>query len=94
MKLPHCTKPCGECPFRADSMEGWLGEDRMRGILEQGSFTCHKTNKGLQCAGHMIIRGEQNDFVALANGMGIDLDLSGQELIFQNESDLIAHHAY
>ena len=94
MKLPHCTKPCGECPFRTDSMEGWLGEERMSGILEQGSFTCHKTNKGLQCAGHMIIKGEQNDFVALANHMGIDLDLSGQELIFQNESDLIADHAY
>ena len=75
-------------------MEGWLGEERMSGILEQGSFTCHKTNKGLQCAGHMIIKGEQNDFVALANGMGIDLDLSGKELVFQNESDLIAHHAY
>ena len=94
MKLPHCTKPCGECPFRTDSMEGWLGEERMSGILEQGSFTCHKTNKGLQCAGHMIIKGEQNDFVALANGMGIDLDLSGKELVFQNESDLIAHQAY
>ena len=94
MKLPHCTKPCGECPFRTDSMGGWLGEERMSGILEQRSFTCHKTNKGLQCAGHMIIKGEQNDFVALANHMGIDLDLSGQELIFQNESDLIAHHAY
>lgn len=75
-------------------MEGWLGEDRMSEILKQGSFTCHKTNKQLQCAGHMIIRGEQNDFVATANAMGIALNLSGQELIFQNESDLISHHAY
>jgi hypothetical protein len=75
-------------------MKGWLGKDRMSDILQQGSFTCHKTNKGLQCAGHMIIKGEQNDFVRLANGMGINLDLSGQELIFQNEAYLIAHHAY
>ena len=42
----------------------------------------------------MIIKGEQNGFVALANHMGIDLDLSGKELVFQNESDLIAHQAY
>jgi hypothetical protein len=75
-------------------MAGWLGEDRMNGILQQGSFTCHKTNKKLQCAGHMIIKGGENTFVALANRMNIQLDLSGQELIFQNEADLIAHHAY
>ncbi len=75
-------------------MEGWLGEERMEEILGSQSFTCHKTNKGLQCAGHMIIKGGNNAFVALANRMNIQLDLSGQELIFQNEADLIAHHAY
>jgi len=75
-------------------MKGWLGAARMKDILNQGSFTCHKTNQALQCAGHMIIRGERNDFVQLANRLGHPLNLSGKELIFETEEELINHHDY
>lgn len=74
-------------------MPGWLGAERMRGILDAGSFTCHKTKKALQCAGHMIVRGEKNYFVALAKSLNIALDLSGASLVFQNEDELIEHHS-
>lgn len=45
------TKPCGgecNCPFRKDSLMGWLGKTRaeeiVRGLYEEDStFACHKT---------------------------------------------------
>ncbi len=44
-KLP-CTKtPCSNCPFRKDTLDGWLGEDRMREMLNADSFVCHKKNR-------------------------------------------------
>lgn len=92
--LPNCHKPCKDCPFRKDSMKGWLGAARMKDILNQGSFTCHKTNQALQCAGHMIIRGERNDFVQLATRLRHPLNLSGKELIFETEEELINHHSW
>jgi len=45
----NLKKPCSNCPFRRDSMKGWLGEDRAQEIshditTEQKTFSCHKTN--------------------------------------------------
>lgn len=40
----------------------------------------------------MIIKGDKNDFVALAKTLGIHLRLNGQVLIFDSEDDLIEHH--
>ena len=41
--LPYMKSPCADCPFRKDSLKGWLGADRMEEILGQESFVCHKT---------------------------------------------------
>ena len=89
--LPNCKKPCKQCPFRLDSLQGWLGGERMAEILEQDSFVCHK-KKHLQCAGHMLINGEENGFVKLAKRMKIDIELSGNELIFNSKQECIEHH--
>ena len=94
MNLPNMKKPCANCPFRKDSLAGWLGKDRMTEILEQDSFTCHKTNKQMQCAGHMIILEERNHFYELAVRLNFDLGLSGQELVFESEEDCINHHTH
>lgn len=91
--LPNCKKPCKNCPFRKDTLKGWLGSDRMESILNQGSFVCHKNND-LQCAGHMIIKKEENDFFRQARQFGIDLGLKGQDLIFEHEEDCINHHSF
>lgn len=64
----------------------------MREILKARVFTCHKTDKKQQCAGHMLIKGEANDFVAFAQFLGAELKLSGRELIFDTEQDCINHH--
>jgi len=60
--------------------------------LKQDSFVCHKKTD-LQCAGHMLMNGENNGFVRLAKGMGLSLKLSGRELVFKSSSACIEHHA-
>lgn len=90
-RLPNVKKPCKNCPFRKDTLRGWLGSDRMTEILESQSFVCHKKTD-LQCAGHMLVNGQQNDFVRLAGRLGIKLDLSGAELVFDSAEECIQHH--
>ena len=92
--LPCTTTPCRDCPFRMDSTPQWLGKERMEEILNAGSFTCHKTNKALQCAGHMLLKEEANDFVRLARRVGHALKLTGRALVFKTEQDCIKHHSH
>lgn len=91
--LPNVKKPCAQCPFRKDSLKGWLGGERMEEILNQDSFICHK-KKHLQCAGHMLINGTDNGFVRLANRLNINLELSGQELVFDTREKCVSHHEF
>ncbi len=90
-RLPHQKKPCVQCPFRKDILEGWLGAERMTQILETDSFVCHKKT-GSQCAGHMLLIGDENAFVRLAKVLNIDLALSGRELVFDTKQDCNTHH--
>lgn len=91
--LPNVKKPCQNCPFRKDALQGWLGEERMKEILSQRTFVCHKKTH-LQCAGHMLIKGRENDFVDLASRLGIELELSGRELVFDTEKECIERHKH
>jgi hypothetical protein len=92
MILPSMKRPCNRCPFRKDTLEGWLGEQRMAGILSVDTFVCHKkTDK--QCAGHTLIKGKENTFVALADKLNLDTQLGGQELVFDTKQECIDHHA-
>jgi len=72
-------------------MPGWLGGERMKEILDAKSFVCHKRTT-LQCAGHMLIKGPENDFVMLAARLQIDTGVKGRELIFETASECIKHH--
>lgn len=97
IKLPYMNAPCSDCPFRKDSLQGWLGKKRMTSILQSHSFVCHKTTNKTdsdrrQCAGHMIIKGDENKFVYLAKRLRIPLDLRGKDLIFESEQECIKHH--
>lgn len=94
MSLPNVKKPCSNCPFRKDSLKGWLGRERMREILDQETFVCHKTldTERLQCAGHMLMKGDENAFVRLANQLNMPLKLSGHELVFETDQECIDHH--
>lgn len=102
--LPNMKKPCANCPFRKDSCKGWLGKERMTEILNADSFVCHKTvnheldkdmdNDRKQCAGFMLIKGEESSFVKLAKLMNIDTGITGKELVFETKEDCINHHEF
>ena len=92
-KIPCMKSPCKDCPFRKDCLEGWLGSERMEGILNESSFVCHK-DTSLQCAGHMLIKKDDNSFVRMANRLHINLYLKGDDLIFDTEIECIEHHKY
>lgn len=95
----YVKKPCKDCPFRKDSMKGWLGKDRVTEFLDTDSFICHKTTGGeltdrRQCAGHMLMKGQSNGFVRIANQLGERLNLTGGDLVFDSEQDCIDHHSW
>jgi hypothetical protein len=62
-KAQH-TSPCSDCPFRRDSIPGWLGGNTAEDfvMLAQGdaSYPCHtlrpKDAAGWQCAGLATFR--------------------------------------
>jgi len=95
-RLPYREAPCSNCPFRKDSLKGWLGKERIQEILVQSSFVCHKTTRNnktrLQCAGHMVLRRNGNIFFELANRLDANFSLSGGDIVFQTESQCIEHH--
>ena len=90
-KLPCTTKPCKDCPFRKDSLKGWLGAARARKIAQADSFVCHK-NTDLQCSGHMLLMGDRNSFMRFAMILGHRLNLKGRDLVFDGVSSFINHH--
>ncbi|MCI2286075.1 hypothetical protein L3081_24955 [Colwellia sp. MSW7] len=92
ISLPNIKKPCADCPFRKDTQKGWLGASRMTEIVEQPSFVCHK-KQHLQCAGHMLINGVDNQFVQLAKRLSIKLSLTGRELVFETKEACVSHHS-
>jgi len=92
INLPNVKKPCKDCPFRKDSLEGWLGKKRITEILESNSFVCHKKTD-FQCAGFMHLKGQESEFVVLAERLGLDTKLTGKELVFENKQDCINHHS-
>ena len=96
MRLPNVKKPCANCPFKTDALKGWLGKERMTEILAADSFVCHKTIDGkrerLQCAGHILIKGDENQFVRMAKQLKIPLKLSGREEVFATKEECIKHH--
>jgi hypothetical protein len=89
--LPNMKAPCRDCPFRTDTLKGWLGAERMAEILAADSFVCHK-NTDMQCAGHMLINGLNNAFVRLAARLRIPLNLGGADTVFASTAVCIKHH--
>ncbi len=86
----YMSAPCKDCPFRSDSLKGWLGKDRAIEIVETDSFVCHK-NTDRQCAGHMISNKSSNMFYRLSKAYDIDLGLSNSKLVLSPE-EFIFHH--
>lgn len=46
--MEHCKTPCNDCPFRKNSLAGWLGEysaqDLHMLVMSERPFPCHMTH--------------------------------------------------
>lgn len=85
----HKRKPCKDCPMRKDA-SGAISQHLGINIITASSFTCHKTKdpNRRQCAGHLIMMREENEYYLNAKELNIDLKLRGKELIM-NKKDFI-----
>jgi len=102
-QIPFMKSPCKDCPFRKDSLKGWLGKKRITEILGQDSFVCHKTvdydksnvndRSRQQCAGHMILKKENNSFFRLLMSMFGKTELTGEDQVFDSDTECIKHHS-
>lgn len=58
-KMRQHRVPCSDCPFRRDSLPGWLGgkpaENFIRMAIGEVIYPCH-VNLGQQCAGMTVFR--------------------------------------
>ena len=58
--MNHQKHPCGECPFKCDSIKGWLGsfsvEETLAAARSESDFFCHMTRgeENKQCAGRLL----------------------------------------
>lgn len=61
-RLSICAKVCKECPFRKDSVKGWLGdltpEEMLEHIFHERVFSCHMTRG----------EDEENNFLQIVQG--------------------------
>jgi hypothetical protein len=93
MKLPYCKKPCSNCPFKKDTLEGWLGRDRAQQISDAKSFVCHKNTK-LQCGGFLAFKQNTNgdaDWLHVAKLLKIELKIDGSN-VFDSQEEMLNRH--
>lgn len=83
-ELPHCVRPCGNCPFRRDSPAGEFPAERYEALrvtagargheagLGAPIFACHKSEPGRDraCAGWLAVVGIDHLGVRLAVALG------------------------
>lgn len=97
-KIPMVKKPCSNCPFKKDTLKGWLGADRAEEIANAHGFTCHKTGETgsgprKQCAGFMILKQEESAFYRILNHAARQFLIEQNNVIFDNKEDFIKHHS-
>lgn len=103
------TTPCPDCPFTRDCLRGWLGEKRMRQIMESLSddhqlFPCHLTTRRAKenwsaCAGALIFQERHNSRavttrIAMAFKSFDPRQLRGRGRVFRTALAAIKHHAF
>lgn len=102
-------KPCKNCPFRKDSLKGWLERERALEIsnavlIENKTFQCHKTiglKHASHCAGTLIlykhgkIKYHTNSLIQIAERLGMYEPSKLDESIecFHTQEDFVNHHS-
>lgn len=66
--LNDLKKPCAACPFKEDSLRGWLGGETVQSTLDfvnrEVDFACHKTRHKKEenmsrCKGYLLFMKKQ-----------------------------------
>lgn len=86
------VKPCGDCPWRRKSLNGWLGSMSKEGWIlvahSDSTIECH-TQLGAQCAGAAIYRANT---CKLAYPPNLKLK-PDHEVVFSNRNEFFEHHS-
>jgi hypothetical protein len=91
----HCqhTTPCSDCPWRRDSLNGWLGGHSAQefvGIAKSDfPYPCH-TVTNQQCAGMAIFR---RNIIKMPRPPALILE-KDKETVFANQDEFLAHHTF
>lgn len=86
--------PCKTCPFRCDTKID-LSLSTVERIEAEQIHVCHTSGNKKQCAGHMIYKGNESQFVTVAKrlfNMDILSEIKGHELVFKSKEKLLKHY--
>lgn len=93
------TTVCNDCPFRKDSPKGWLGEKRIKEIIDEtvlgdSYFTCHKTlDKPMaeqrMCAGKLVLEGRVNAYGNRSTRFGMMANMVPRQYSTYQGADLV-----
>lgn len=85
-------KPCSDCPFRRDSLAGWLGGETSEFFVSfamgEGVYPCH-VKVGPQCSGMAVFRA--NICKSPRNKEVLELPRD-RETVFSWPNEFIEHH--
>lgn len=86
------TKPCSDCPWARDALNGWLGGNTSHEwiIMAHGEtpIECH-VHPDVQCAGVAIYRGNVGKVPRDPTLLVLPAD---REIVFANEGEFHEHH--
>lgn len=91
------TSPCSDCPWRRDSLQGWLGgydaDEFLDAARGDGPVHCHvlkRTNQAhWECAGAAIYRRNSCKLVDAEECLVLPAD---REKVFSNAIEFKKHH--
>lgn len=85
-------KPCHDCPWRRESIKGWLGgayvSEWIAEAHGEGSIPCH-TISNQQCAGSAIYRANVCKSVRDSRVLYLPSD---REIVFASPKEFTEHH--
>jgi hypothetical protein len=85
-------RPCSDCPWRRDSLAGWLGVMSPREWLSaahgDGTIECH-VHPGAQCAGAAIYRANVAKLPRLLSALRLPAD---RRRVFGAPAEFLEHH--
>ncbi len=86
------TSPCSDCPFRRDSLPGWLGGntplDFVRMAHSETSYRCH-AKIGPHCAGLAIFRANVLKELRDRDAFRLPPD---KKKVFSGDNEFIEYH--